>query len=690
MSLSDIRAAYRLDLLGAFRLVAADGARIDIPSRRGMALVAMLATANQGERTRAWLEEKLWGSRAPDQARGSLRRELSNLRALLNAGEAPLLLSDHDRVRLDLGRVRVDLREFEAAGGPDRAFGLTPGEFLEGLDIGGESGFEEWLREQRNACQDRLRLSYVQTAAAERGSRHATFGDGAPVEGSWLRTAGPRALAVLPFDNLSEDPGLAYFCDGVSEEIQRTVAQSSDLKVLARSSSFQFRGADKAVDRVAAVLGVSHLLDGTVRRSGARVRISAELVECASGASVWADRFDGDLSDIFALQDCIAAAVAQALKARLAAPAQPTVLAPTVYETFLRARGVLAEGSPLFDDCAAEATPLLEAVVGEAPRYAAGWELLALARAWRLRSGHWQGSFAEGRAAAAEAAETALSLDPRRGGAFSALALLEPWGAYAARERLLTRALETAPRDPNALSEMCHFCWTVGRFREALAMAEQACELNPRMPAARLQVAQMRTYVGDYEASIRMLSELHRLWPEDAGILLALTNFAATLGFWDAYDAAVGAIDHFTGWQARDLKATRLYAETLRSKDPAARAERLRRYTELLDNTGVLALNLVEAISQMGMVDDAFALAERASFAHIFDAEGAPPSGYFPGTVLGRWSELNKTPRFIDLCDRLGLCQYWARSQRWPDLADWTDYDFRAEVGRRAAGSPAP
>jgi len=270
------------------------------------------------------------------------------------------------------------------------------------------------------------------------------------------------------------------------------------------------------------------------------------------------------------------------------------------------------------------------------------------------------------------------------------LALLEPWGAYAVRERLLKRALEAAPRDPTALTEMSTFCWTVGRFREALGLAEQACELNPLMPSARLQVAQMRTYVGDYDASIRMLAELHHRWPQNAGILLSLTNFAATLGYWEAYDAAVGAIETFDGWQGRDLKATRAYAETLRSNDPAMLADRLRRYTELLEKTGTLALNLVEAISQMGMADQALALAERSSFSHIFDAEGAPPSGYFPGTVLGRWSALNKTPRFVDLCDRLGLCAYWMRSDAWPDCVEWAPYDFKAEVARRAARSRSP
>src|SRR5262249_18395555 len=156
--------------------------------------------------------------------------------------------------------------------------------------------------------------------------------------------------------------------------------------------------------------------------------------------------------------------------------------------------------------------------------------------------------------------------------------------------------------------------------------------------------------------------DLHRRWPRNAGILLTLLNNAATLGFWDAFDGAVGDVERFDGWQVNDLRAARTYAKSLRSKDPALHAERLRRYTGVRERTGTLPLNLIEALGQMGMADEAIALAERASFDHIFRPGGAPPSGYFPGTILGRWSTLNRGPRFVALCDRLGLCAYWTQS----------------------------
>jgi TolB-like protein/two-component SAPR family response regulator len=504
-------------------------------------------------------------------------------------------------------------------------------------------------------------------------------------------TARPDAdpvLAVLAFDNLSGDPALAYLSDGLSDEIQQTVAQGSDLKVIARSSSFQFRGADKAVRKVAAELQATHLLDGSVRHSGQRLRISAQLVRCDGEITLWANRFDGDLSDIFALQERIAEAVAQALKVAFAGPAPALRLDPGVYETFLRARGVIGAAAQFFDDAAAiTALPMLEQVVRAEPNHAQAWELLARSRAVILRSRRRQGGYAEGHAGVVEAAETALRLDPRRGGAYGALAHLEPWGAYGAREALLQKAMSVAPNDPAILTEMSTFCWSVGRFHEALALAERACELNPLMPAARLQVAQMLTYVGDYEASIRMHQEIYRRWPRNFTILISLLNFSCSLDFWDVYRDHVDEAEHFTGWQAAYLREALRYSDALASGDPETALDIFEHYSALVVKSGTLPLNYVEALSALGFTDKAYELADAASFAHMFDPDGPLPSGSFPGTVLGRWSALNKTPRFIGLCDRLGLCAYWTQTWRWPDCVEWTPYDFKAEVGRRAVAA---
>lgn len=501
-----------------------------------------------------------------------------------------------------------------------------------------------------------------------------------------VREAGEIVLAVLPFDNLSPDPELAWLCDGVAEEIQRMVARGSDIKVVARSSSFQFRGQDKDVAAIAAALGASHVLDGTVRRSGDRVRINVELVECASLNTQWSDRFEGSLDDVFALQDTIAERVASTLKVALAPDTASVTLDPRAYETFLRARSILAEGDPQFDDSAKRAIPLLEQVVAAAPGHAPAWELLAGSRVAVLRHGHDDLPFEQARDGVLEAARKALAIDSRRSGAWLALATLEPWGAYAEREALLSKALEASPRDPAVLTEMSSFCWNVGRFRDALQHAEQACELNPLMPAARLHAAQMRAYVGDYEASVRMLEGLHAMWPGNAGILMALLNWSVSLGFTAAYHRSVGDIAGFDGWQARDLNAVRLYAEAVLSYDPAIKLARVESYAGVLKRGGTLPLNLVIAVATIGYPELALELAEQASYDHVFDPAGPGHSAYYPGTALGPWSTLVLSPRFVGLCDRLGLCRYWLKSGNWPDCVAWAPYDFKAEVRRVVAG----
>jgi DNA-binding SARP family transcriptional activator len=139
---------YRLRLVGPFRLTGPDGTRIDISSRKGRALIAMLAMAPDGERTRGWLQDRLWGSRPAAQAQASLRRELANLRLAVNGtAESLLLQADYQRAWIDLARLEVDALN-----------GGGPGEFLEGMDLPGEDGFEDWLREQRQALEPTGRL----------------------------------------------------------------------------------------------------------------------------------------------------------------------------------------------------------------------------------------------------------------------------------------------------------------------------------------------------------------------------------------------------------------------------------------------------------------------------------------------------------------------------------------------------
>ena len=499
-------------------------------------------------------------------------------------------------------------------------------------------------------------------------------------------------LAVLAFDNLSSDPELGFFCEGVTEEIQITVASGSDLKVVARASSFQFRRNDRPIAEIARALGATHLLCGSVRRGGNRVRIGAELVEAASTRALWSDRYDGDLEDVFALQDTIAANVANALKVTFAPKSAKDVLDPLTYETFLKARSVLAQGDPQFDDSPRRAIPLLEEVVGIAPDYAPAWDLLALSSADFLRFGEHEMDFETARAGVQAAADKALKLNPRSSGAWRALAMLEPWGDYLSREGLLHQALKVAPNDPGVLTDLSNFCWTVGRFHEALGYAVQASELNPLMPAARLHAAQMRAYVKEYEESVRQLEELHSLWPQNFGILLAWINWSSGLGFHDVFNRAICFIEDFNGLQAQHLRTSQFHGEAVLEGDPEKKAKWLERANRMLEHKGTVPLNLLVGLCHMGLHAEAKALAAQCSYEYIFDPSGPGPAACYPGVALGPWSTLFDDPAFVDLCDRLGLCRYWVESGQWPDCAEWVPYDFKAETLARmvqAATGPA-
>jgi TolB-like protein len=143
-------------------------------------------------------------------------------------------------------------------------------------------------------------------------------------------------LAVLPFDNLSEDREMQFFSDGVSEEVIQRLSRGAGMKVIGRTSSFQFRGADKTPRKVVSELGCTHILDGSVRRAGGRVRIAAHLVEAASQTTLWSDRYDRSLEDMFAVQDEIAEHIAFTLDQTFTSFSTKAI-DPSVYDLYLRA-----------------------------------------------------------------------------------------------------------------------------------------------------------------------------------------------------------------------------------------------------------------------------------------------------------------------------------------------------------------
>jgi TolB-like protein len=256
--------------------------------------------ANEGEHTRGWLQDKLWGSREQAQARASVRRELSNLRKLLNKDAAPLLICEHDRVRLDLGQIQVDARARQTAGSDANGAGTTRGEFLEGLDLAGEDEFEEWLREQRAAWREgrpaRQQGSHREIAASPRVEAAVGTIVSSPVRFVDVSQPAPGfsgrpALAVLPFVNMTGDAENDYLSEGISEDLINRLSKLRWLPVIARSSSFSF-GVSEEEKAISEGLGAKYLLAGVVRRGSDGFTVTANLTDAETGYVVLSQKLE--------------------------------------------------------------------------------------------------------------------------------------------------------------------------------------------------------------------------------------------------------------------------------------------------------------------------------------------------------------------------------------------------------------
>jgi TolB-like protein len=485
------------------------------------------------------------------------------------------------------------------------------------------------------------------------------------------------ALAVLAFDNLSGDPEMGYFSDGVSEEILQAVARLKTLKVIGRSSSFQFRGGDKAAAHVAARLNVSHVLDGSVRRSGARVRIAASLVECATETSLWSDRFDRDLADVFALQDEIAAATADALAVIFAPKPRPAV-DPAAYDAYLRARAL-----PSTVSLSEKRIALLEQVVAGAPEFAPAWSELAvtLARSVRWRTGRVEG--ADLRQAAKVAALKAITLDPDLGSPYAALSLLEPGGRYDAQEGLLNKARDLDGEDVGILGVLADFYFSVGRLRDSFEVVEAGLRVDPLNPTLTQARVTRLLDLERFDEGFAGVEAALAIWPEQDWLVSGPMILAAARGEYDRADRLFSAFDRivspFKGPIAR-------HYELVRHPDEAARDEAQTSVLRRAKSLGRVDLSAVLFLQAIGRQDAAFDLFESGDWSRLFG-----PSGDFADPVLttgilfdALHAPLRLDPRFPSMCGRLGLCAYWIASGRWPDCADdiALPYDFR-EACRR-------
>ena len=284
------------------------------------------------------------------------------------------------------------------------------------------------------------------------------------------------SICVLPFVNMSGEPEQEYFSDGISEDITTDLSKVSALEVIARNTAFGFKGQNPNVEEIAKELSVSHVLEGSVRKAGNRIRINAQLIDGATGKHLWADRFDRDLDDIFAIQDEISKAIVDALKLKLL-PAERKAIEKRVtknvdaYNLYLMARQQWISGGQGKPGREEAIVRLCKQVTLLDPDYAQAWALMALAQA-ELR--FWHGRDED----AVPAAERAIEIDPGLAEAYCVKArYLEDEGRADEAEKQVRIALKLDPESWEVNREAARMLFRHGHVREAIPFFEKAASL---------------------------------------------------------------------------------------------------------------------------------------------------------------------------------------------------------------------
>jgi adenylate cyclase len=321
-----------------------------------------------------------------------------------------------------------------------------------------------------------------------------------PQPGSGPALPDKPSIAVLPFVNMSGDPEQEYFVDGMVEEIITALSRIRWLFVIARNSTFTYKGQAVDVKQVGRELGVRYVLEGSVRKAGGRVRITAQLIEAETGTHLWADRFDGSLEDVFDLQDQVATAVAGVIEPTLqAAEARRATRRPTddltAYDLYLRGAATFYA---LTRDSIREALDLLDEAIRRDATYGPALAFAAICH-MRLVWDGWSGN---------PDADRTAGLD------------------------LARRALEVAGSDPVTLANAAYALAHLGEDLDAaIATIDRALALNPGYARGWYLVGQLRGHVGQHDTAIDHLQRAMRLSPRDrTGAPLAALAFAQFYG----------------------------------------------------------------------------------------------------------------------------------------------------------------
>lgn len=457
------------------------------------------------------------------------------------------------------------------------------------------------------------------------------------------------SIAVLPFTNMSPDPDNAYFADGISEEVLNVLSRVAGLQVASRTSSFSYRGAGIDFADMAARLGVAHILEGSVRKQGQRVRITAQLVDARTDRRLWADSFDRELEDIFLVQEEIAQAIVDALGDTLGirqVTVQPSTRDLQAYELYLRGRELFAQRREL-----PTARLLVEQALEQDPGFASAWATLA--SIYVVLPGYQLDfSDAEAHVLALQSAERSLTIEPDNALALSVMAMVErQMGNRLASGLLSRRAVEADPNNPSAWLWHALGEGDAGRLRSARTSLDRARAQDPLGGIYNMWLGTTLAMLGESQAAAEPLRRAR-----EAGVLSVLHD----------YDLALD--------ESRRMDAARImrdWSHNPTTWDPGLPPDEIRALGEAvaraIENPEefVTAVALIEAT--VAAYPDRnhwawfkFVEAYEETMREALRSEAALPSNFM---LLNFWwprySGMRSMPEFYEFAAGRGLVDYW-------------------------------
>ncbi len=467
-------------------------------------------------------------------------------------------------------------------------------------------------------------------------------------------TGGEKSIAVLPFVNMSDDPANEYFSDGISEELLNVLVKVEGLRVASRTSSFSFKGREISIPNIAKELNVDHVLEGSVRKAGNTVRITAQLIDVRTDSHLWSATYDRELEDIFAIQDEISGHIVQALKIVLGAGEQESmanVQKPTenleAYELYLRGRYFWQRRG---EDNIRRAIAMFKQATALDTKFARAWSSLAAAHV--TLPTYSDAPMDAQYPLAVSAAQKALTLDDSLAEAYAVLGDMarvdKEWSTAQAH---YLRAIASEPKNSTAHLWYGEHLLSVGRVHDALEETLIAYQLDPLHPGTNTNLAQLYFWLNDAGNALKFgaaawdLGHPFGLYVQ-SGVHMRLGEF----------ERAMELAGQF-GQQIDDPGLSAGIKLFLEAQGDAAKSSLFLQM--LAENETVWPLFIVlPNFVAFDRIDDAYRLADLARDS----IDGADWDMFWRGDLAA----FRQDPRFAELVTEQGLVDYW-REYGWPD-----------------------